>query len=306
MAEKTPLTLVVMAAGMGNRFGGLKQLTPVGPHGEVLLEYAVFDALRAGFSRVVFVIKKEIEVAFKAQIGSRIEKQCPVDYVFQELSCLPEGFSVPADRVKPWGTGHAVLCCREAVQGAFAVINADDYYGPRAYALLADFLRNTPQNEKAHLAMAAYRLENTMTENGSVSRGVCTVDENDRLLSITEHTRIEWREGEPQFTEDDGASWDTLRRDCPVSMNCWAFPAGVIEKFEDMFRQFLETSIHLPKAEFYLPSAVDGLMKSGEADVRVLFTDDRWYGMTYLPDRENVTEAMARLTAEGLYPDRLS
>ena len=298
--------LVILAAGMGSRFGGLKQLTPVGPGGEMIIDYSIHDAIRAGFGKIVFVIKHEIEEEFKEKIGRRTEAKIPVSYVYQELDRLPEGYTVPEGRVKPWGTGHAVLCCRGVVDGPFMVINADDFYGPNCYRLLAEFL-DRPQSDSAklHIAMAAFTLENTLTENGSVSRGICSVDENGRLTGLVERTRIEWRDGRAMFSEDGGETWTALPEGCPVSMNCWAFPAGALDKFTDKFREFLDRSGRELKSEFFLPFAVDEMVEKGEADVQVLHSTDKWYGMTYAADRQMVIDAIARMIGEGVYPERL-
>lgn len=298
-------TLVIMAAGLGSRFGGLKQITPVGPSGEKLMDYSIYDAMRAGFGKVVFVIKRSIEDEFKEKIGNTIAAHFPVEYVYQELDALPAGYTVPEGREKPWGTGHAVLCCRDVVKEPFAVINADDYYGRDCYKLLADFLAQPQTDEKKHFAMAGYRLCNTLTENGYVSRGVCEVDENNCLTGLVERTKIEIHDGKPQFTEDDGATWTELPHDCYVSMNCWAFPAGTLDSFEELFCAFLNERGGEMKSEFYLPFAVNLLMGAGKADVQVLPTEDKWYGMTYAADHEMVRSAIAALTAQGLYPETL-
>jgi len=299
-------TLVVMAAGMGSRFGGLKQVTPVGPNGEKLIEYAAYDAKQAGFGKVVFIIKKAIEDEFKAVIGSRFEAVIPVDYVYQELDKLPEGFTVPEGREKPWGTGHAIMCCDGVVDTPFAVINADDYYGSECFKLLADFFAKSEASDNMHLSMVGYPLENTLTENGSVSRGVCVTDENSLLTSITERTRIEWHEGEPAFTED-GETWEPLTRDTTVSMNCWGFPAKALKEFKRLFTAFLtelnnDPNANKAKAEFYLPFAVDTMMQEGLVDVTVMKTSDKWYGMTYKEDQDAVKAAIAKMTDEGKYP----
>lgn len=305
-AEQKPV-LVIMAAGIGSRFGGLKQITPVGPSGEMIIDYSIYDALAAGFTKIVFVIKKEIEQTFKQHIGNRIARYADVEYVYQELGTLPDGFSALAGRTKPWGTGHAVLCCRETVTGPFAVINADDYYGRDCYRLLYDFLSRAGDKpeEKLHLAMAGYILENTLTENGYVSRGICDVDNQGYLRGIVERVRIEIRDGCPMFTEDGGVSWVPLPQGCQVSMNCWAFPAGTLEHFDQRFRAFLSSDIDRLKAEFYLPFAVDGMVSDGKADVRVLKTGDRWYGMTYQEDRQKVIDAISAFVSQGIYPERL-
>lgn len=305
---KQDLTLVVMAAGMGSRFGGLKQVAPVGPHAEKLIEYAVYDAKKAGFTKIVFIIKKAIEEEFEATIGCRLEKVIDVDYVYQELDHLPDGFTVPDGRSKPWGTGHAIMCCEGVVTTPFAVINADDYYGAECFSLIADFFAKAAADpDKLQLTMVGYRLENTLTENGSVSRGVCVTDDDQLLTSITERTRIEWHEGEPAFTEDGGATWESLARDTIVSMNCWGFPVEALSQFKRLFADFLTALQNDPtkdktKAEFYLPSAVDTLMNEGRADATVMTTADKWYGMTYKEDQDAVVAAIADMCRRGQYP----
>ncbi len=303
--NKQKPTLVIMAAGMGSRFGGLKQLTPVGPSGELIIDYSIHDALAAGFGDIVFVIKHAIEDAFKENIGDRVTKYAPVSYVFQELDKLPAGFTVPDGREKPWGTGHAVLCCEGVVNGAFAVINADDYYGREGFKLLADFLNQPQEDDKKHLAMAGYMLENTLTENGYVSRGICETDENSKLTSLVERTHIEIKDGVPMYTEDDGATWVTLPAGCPVSMNCWAFPAGSLDAFEELFIDFLKEKGNELKSEFYLPFVVNHMMATGEADVTVLTTPDKWYGMTYSADLPAVRAALAQMAKDGIYAEKL-
>lgn len=303
-------TLVVMAAGMGSRFGGLKQVAPVGPNGEKLIEYAVYDAKQAGFGKVVFIIKKAIEDEFKETIGNRVAAYIPVEYVYQELDRLPDGFTVPDGRQKPWGTGHAIMCCNGIVDTPFAVINADDYYGSECFRLLADFFEKSASDDKLHLTMVGYQLENTLTENGSVSRGVCVANEQRLLTSITERTRIEWHEGEPAFTEDGGETWETLSRDTIVSMNCWGFPAAALSQFESLFADFLSELAANPakdplKTEFYLPFAVDTMMKNDVADATVMTTSDKWYGMTYKEDHDAVIAAIRRMVDEGKYPENL-
>lgn len=304
METKKP-TLVIMAAGMGSRFGGLKQLTPVGPAGELIIDYSIHDALKAGFGKIVFVIKHAIEEDFKEHIGNRIAAIAPVEYVFQELDRLPAGFSVPAGREKPWGTGHAVLCCEGVVDGAFAVINADDYYGREGFRLLAEFLKKPQEGDKKHLAMAGYLLKNTLTENGYVSRGVCEIDDNGYLVSLTERTHIELVNGKPMFTEDDGKTYTSLSEDTVVSMNCWAFPAGSLSVFGELFAQFLRERGSEMKSEFYLPSVVNYMLETGVADATVLTTPDKWYGMTYSADLPSVRAALADMTKRGIYPEKL-
>ena len=286
------ITLVVMAAGMGSRFGGLKQIEPIGKNGEILLDYSVYDAVKAGFNKVVFVIKRAIEADFKAVVGKRIEKMVKTEYVFQETDALPEGFVCPADRVKPWGTAHAVLCCKDVVKEPFAVINADDYYGKSAFMKTADFLKTNHSD----YCMTGFRLVNTLTENGYVSRGVCEI-ENGELKSVTERTKIM----NCKYTEDDGESWTALEPDTVVSMNLWGFMPDLFDYAENGFTEFLNKNINIPKAEYYLPSVVSGLIASGEKKVRVLIAEDKWYGVTYKEDKQSVCDAINKMTENGLY-----
>lgn len=297
-------TLVVMAAGMGSRFGGLKQLTPVGPSGQLLIDYSVYDAIQAGFGKIVFVIKHEIEKEFKELLGNRIAAKIPVEYVYQELDKLPQGYTVPEGRSKPWGTGHAILCCRGVVNEPFMVINADDFYGRESYEILAKFLQNPPTGSGMQFAMSAYVLENTLTENGYVSRGICSIDERGKLCGLVERTHIEMVDGKPQFSEDDGKTWEELPAGCAVSMNAWAFPAAMLDHLEERFKAFLDTTAKANpvKAEFYLPFAVNDMMADGEAETTVLRTRDRWYGMTYAADKQDVQQAIAGMTEQGVYP----
>ena len=298
--------LIIMAAGMGSRFGGLKQITPLGPSGELIIDYSIHDAIKAGFERVVFVIKHEIEDVFKELIGNRIEEKIQVDYVFQELDALPEGYSVPEGRVKPYGTGHAVWCCRNVVKGPFMVINSDDYYGPECFKLLYDFISKPNSDSIKHIAMAGYILENTLTENGSVSRGVCEIDENNKIISLTERTHIELCDGAPMYTEDGGETWNALKAGSYVSMNCWGFPEGVFDFFEKEFFKFLGTMDKNPlKSEFYLPFTADAMAKEGLADITVLPTGDRWYGVTYAEDKQMVMDALRGLVEQGVYAENI-
>ena len=297
-------TLVIMAAGMGSRFGGLKQLTPVGPNGQMIIDYSVYDAAKAGFQKFVFVIKKQIEKEFKELIGNRLSEKYNVEYVFQEVDKLPQGFSVPEGREKPWGTGHAILCCKDVVKEPFMVINADDFYGGNGYKILADFLKEQQTSDKMQFAMAAYILKNTLTENGSVSRGVACVDENNKLTSLVERTHIEIIDGKPMFSEDGGKTFEPLDENTPVSMNAWGFPREMLDNLEELFIEFLNTSAkeNPLKAEFYLPFAVNDMMACGKAESIVLKTDDKWYGMTYIEDKQDVIEAIAKMTEDGIYP----
>lgn len=286
------ITLVVMAAGMGSRFGGLKQIEPIGPNGEVLLDFSVYDAVKAGFTKVVFVIKHAIEADFKEMVGKRIANRVKVEYVFQETDALPEGFTCPADRTKPWGTAHAILCCKDVVNEPFAVVNADDYYGRSAFCKIAEFLKQ----DSSDYCMVGFRLINTLTENGYVSRGVCEVSDGE-LKSVTERTKI----SDCKYTEDDGATWNELSPDTLVSMNLWGFNKDLFTYIEKGFIDFLNEKINTPKSEYYLPSVVSSLIESGEKSVKMLIAEDKWYGVTYKEDKEAVVNAIAKMIDDGLY-----
>ena len=306
--SKKPV-LVVMAAGMGSRYGGLKQIDPVGNHGEAILDYSLYDAYEAGFRTAVIVIKEAIREDFMSTVGKRLEK-CPMEirYAYQELTKLPEGFSVPEGRVKPWGTSHAVLCAAEAVDGApFAAINADDYYGKTAYQHIYHFLESAQDSDKYAYCMVAYNMGNTVTENGSVARGICQADENSFLTSVVERTRIEQYEGGIHFTTDGGESWVDVAADVPVSMNMWGFTNSFMEELKARFPKFLAEDMprNPAKAEMFLPSNVSQLIQEGKATVKMLRTPDKWYGVTYAADKPTVIAALKQLTAEGKYPDGL-
>ena len=307
MAKKP--VLVVMAAGMGSRYGGLKQIDPVGSCGEAILDYSLYDAYRAGFETAVIIIKEAIRKDFMETVGKRLER-CPMEirYAYQELDKLPEGFTVPEGRTKPWGTCHAVLCAEEAIDGApFAVINADDYYGVSGYKLIFDTLSRLTDDEKYHFCMVGYLLGNTVTENGSVARGVCVVDENNKLITVTERTRIEKYDGGIHLTEDDGETWTDLTEDTIVSMNMWGFSSSFLPEISARFPEFLRTTAvaNPMKAEFFLPFAVASLLEEGKADVEVMSSPDKWFGVTYAEDKPVVVAALAEKTAEGVYPDGL-
>ena len=294
--------LLIMAAGMGSRYGGLKQMDPVGPGGEVILDYSIFDARRAGFKRVVFLIKHEIEEDFRERVGKRIEPHMEVRYAFQQLENIPAPYTVPKGRVKPWGTGHAVLCCKELLDAPFAVINADDYYGPGAFQAAYDALTSL-RDEDHRYVMVGYHLKNTLSEHGHVARGVCTVDEASRLQGICERTHIISTCDGPLFTED-GETYHTLAPDTLVSMNMWGFTPSLLTALEQSFPTFLAeaTATNPLKAEFFLPTVVDNMLTRHEVTVQVLPCPDRWYGVTYPQDKPLVQAALAGLAEQGHYP----
>ncbi len=297
--------LIIMAAGLGSRYGGLKQIEPVDKYGHIIMDFSIYDAVNAGFSKVIFVIKKENEEVFKEVIGNRIEKKIPVEYVFQELENIPEGYSVPEGRVKPWGTGHAVMSCADFVDGPFAVINADDYYGSAAFSIVHDYLVNNQDDDKYRYTMAGFILGNTLTENGHVARGVCRVDQGGNLLDITERTHIEKRDGCAVFTEDGGETWDELPFESIVSMNMWGFQKSMMKELKERFAAFLAAALEENplSAEYFLPSVVSELLNEGKASVSVKMTPDKWYGVTYKEDREMLLAAIERLEKSGRYPE---
>lgn len=300
--------LVVMAAGMGSRYGGLKQIDPIDQDGHIIMDFSIFDAVRAGFEKVVFIIKKENEADFRSVIGDRMSKHIEVAYVYQDLNNIPEGFSVPEGRVKPWGTGHAVLSCIDAVDGPLVVINADDYYGKNAFAMAYDFLTGHSDDEKGYqYMMVGYKLENTLTENGHVARGVCVTDGADYLQTIDERTHIERRGEVTAYTEDDGATWTEIPEGSTVSMNMWGFSASILQELKDRFPKFLSENIEKNpmKCEYFLPFVVDELLGEKKATVKVLKSMDKWYGVTYKEDKPVVMAAIQKLKDEGLYPQKL-
>ena len=301
--------LVVMAAGMGSRYGGLKQIDPVGSHGEAILDYSLFDAYEAGFKTAVIIIKEAIKKDFMETVGARLQN-CPMEirYAYQEIDKVPAGFQIPAERTKPWGTSHAVLCAKDAIGGApFAVINADDYYGKSAFRVIYEHLCNARDTDVYHYCMVGYQLGKTVTDNGSVARGICKTDENNNLVAIAERTRIEKYPGGIHFTEDDGATWTDVAADTPVSMNMWGYTPSFLEEIEARFPKFLEETVpqNPAKAEFYLPMLVGELLQQGKAQVQVLGTTDRWYGVTYAADKPQVVAALKAMADEGKYPDGL-
>ncbi|MBQ0000132.1 MAG: nucleotidyltransferase [Clostridiales bacterium] len=300
--------LVVMAAGMGSRYGGLKQIDPVDAQGHIIMDFSVFDAVRAGFEKVVFIIKRENEKDFREAIGDRLSAFIDVEYVFQELTNLPEGYSVPEGRVKPWGTGHAVLSCFDSIQGPLVVINADDYYGKNAFQMAYDFLTETKDSDDCyHFMMVGYQLKNTLTENGHVARGVCVTDENGMLSTIHERTHIEKRGEGAAYTEDGGETWTDISVDSTVSMNMWGFSPAILKELKDRFPAFLDKNLESNplKCEYFLPFVVDELLAEKKADVKVLKSMDKWYGVTYKEDKPMVVAAIRSLKDTGLYPEKL-
>lgn len=303
----TKPVLVIMAAGMGSRYGGLKQIDPVDEQGHIIMDFSIFDAKRAGFEKVVFIIKKENEKDFKEAIGKRIEKVMDVAYVFQDLHNIPKGFDVPEGRVKPWGTAHAVLSAIDEIDGPFAVINADDYYGRDAFQKIYDYLSTHEDDEKYRYAMVGYQLKNTLTENGHVSRGVCTVNENRELVKVVERTRIEKKYSGAAYTEDDGVTWNELPEDSIVSMNLFGFTSSFLQEVKKGFVAFLEEGLksNPMKCEYFLPTVVSNLLAADKATVTVLTSSDKWYGVTYKEDKPVVVAAIKAMKESGLYPEKL-
>jgi len=299
--------LVIMAAGMGSRYGGLKQIDPIDEQGHIIMDFSIFDAKRAGFEKVVFIIKKENEADFKEAIGKRMEAVMDVEYVFQDLHNIPEGFAVPEERVKPWGTAHAILSAIDVVDGPFAVINADDYYGRDAFQKIFDFLSTHEDDDKYRYTMVGYRLENTLTENGHVARGICTLDEKNHLVKVVERTRIEKKGDGAAFTEDDGETWEELPMDAVVSMNMWGFSASFLQEIKKGFAAFLEEGLKKNplKCEYYLPAVVTRLLEENRATVSVLTSKDKWYGVTYKEDKAVVMAAIQGMKDDGVYPEQV-
>ena len=304
--KKEPI-LVIMAAGMGSRFGGLKQIEPISDKGEIILDFSLYDAFMAGFKKAIFVIKRENEEDFRKLIDNGAAKYMKVDYAFQQLNDLPDGYSVPEGREKPWGTAHAVMAARHLTDGPIAVINADDYYGPGAFQTIYDFLEGACDGEKYSYCMVGYDIENTLTENGFVSRGVCKTSEQGFLTEITERTKIQWKDGEIVYTEDDGKTWKNLPKGTTVSMNFWGFTSSMMKEMEAGFPAALDKILaeNPLKGEYFLPGVVDRLLREGKAEVKVLKSRDRWYGVTYKEDKESVVSALQSMKDKGEYPDKL-
>ena len=296
--------LVIMAAGMGSRFGGLKQIAPVDDQGHIIIDFSLLDAYRAGFRDLVFIIKPELEESFREAIVNRMEKYFNITFVHQTIDKLPAGYSVPEGRVKPWGTGHAVLCCKDVLDGPFAVINADDFYGPTAFSAIYDYLASN--DDESRYAMIGYRVRNTVTENGSVARGVCEV-ENGLLTGVTERTKIFKNGTDAKFTEDDGKTFTDLPGDTIVSMNLWGFTAKMIRELDERFAAFLDNAIvtNPLKGEYFLPSVVNDQLQAGTATVRVLPCEETWYGVTYREDLDSVKAAIDGMKKKGIYEENL-
>ncbi len=300
--------LVIMAAGMGSRFGGLKQIEPVSDKGDIILDFSLYDARLAGFEKAIFIIKKENEQDFRNLIDNKAGKYMEVEYVYQELNDLPSGYLMPTNREKPWGTAHAVLSARNAANNSpIAVINADDYYGPEAFKNIYDFLLSAVDNEKYQYCMVGYQIENTLTENGHVSRGVCQTSEDGKLTKITERTKIQWKGKKIVYTENDGNTWEELPPGTIVSMNFWGFTPSMMKEMEARFPAFLDNALseNPIKGEFFLPGVVDELIQEDKAAVKVLKSTDRWYGVTYKEDKESVVSAIKSMKENGLYPEIL-
>jgi choline kinase len=298
--------LVIMAAGMGSRYGGLKQIEPIDPEGHKIIDFSIYDAIRANFKKIVFIIKKDIEEDFKSKIGDKISNCIQVEYVYQELNNIPKIYSIPEGRERPWGTGHAILSCIGVIDGPFAVINSDDYYGQSGFKILYEYLTSIEDN-KLNYAMVGYKLENTLTDNGGVARGICEEDENNMLIRISERTCIEKREYGPAYTVDGGKTWTNVLGSSIVSMNMWGFSSTILRELNSRFSKFLEEQLpkNPLKAEYFLPEVVGELLTGKKATVEVLKSTDKWYGITYKSDKERVVKEISNLKDLGLYPEKL-
>ncbi len=300
-------TLVILAAGMGSRYGGLKQIDPVGPNNSIIIDYSIYDAVKAGFSKVVFIIKEENLEIFKEVIGDKVAEHIAVEYVFQSTDKLPEGFTCPEGRVKPWGTAHAIYCCKDVIDGPFMVINSDDFYGRGAFSVVSKWVDSTDFTGTPYkFAMAGYYLKNTLTDNGTVSRGVCEVNEQGKLIDVIERTKIMRVNGKISYTED-GSEWTELPENSVASMNCWCFPPEILGEIERYLVDFLNTEVkeNPLKSEFYLPFLVRDLLKENKCEVDVLETVDKWFGVTYKEDKPDVVRSITALVDNGVYPEKL-
>lgn len=308
----TKPVLVIMAAGMGSRYGGLKQIDPVDNKGHIIIDYSIYDAVKAGFEKVIFIIKEENEKDFREAIGDRISDKVEVVYANQNLLDLPNGVTIPEGRVKPWGTAHAIYAARKHIQGPFAVINADDFYGRTSFSKIYDFLSTTSDDDKYRYAMIGYKIENTVTENGYVSRGVCEVDEDNNLVEVIERTRIE-KLGDQNnnekiaFTEDDGKTWTELNPGTLVSMNLWGFNRSFVDEIELGLEEYLNKNLKANplKCEYFIPYVVSNLLEQNKATVKVLISDEKWYGVTYKEDKPMVEASIKQMKEDGKYPEKL-
>ena len=307
MKNKEKPTLIIMAAGMGSRYGGLKQVDRITDAGEIILDFSLYDAMMAGFGRAVFVIKEEHRDLFRELVDDRAGRFMKIEYAYQKLDDIPEGVKIPEGREKPWGTGHAVLAFRHLIKGPFAVINADDYYGPGGFAAVYDYLAGHEDGDMYDYCMVGYQLKNTVTENGHVARGICEADEKGHLRKVTERTKIMRRDGAIAYTEDDGESWTELDENTIVSMNFWGFSHSMMKELENGLPEFFEKEVpkNPLKSEYYLPAAADRLIQEGKARVKILTSRDRWYGVTYKEDREDVKNALESMKDKGMYPEKL-
>ena len=297
-------TLFVLAAGMGSRYGGLKQLDSLGPNGETIMDYSIYDAIRGGFGKLVFVIRKDFEKDFRDKIISKYENHIPVEVVFQSTDKLPEGFTCPAERTKPWGTNHAVLMGKDVISEPFAVINADDFYGRDSFAVIGKYLSELPEGAKNQYCMVGFRVGNTLSESGTVARGICSTDAEGHLTTVVERTEIMRIDGTVSYKDDDG-KWVGIADNTPVSMNMWGFTPDYFKYSEDYFVDFLKENIDKPKAEYYIPLMVNKLINEGTAKVKVLDTTSRWFGVTYAADRQSVVDKFKALADSGEYPSPL-
>lgn len=296
-----------MAAGMGSRFGGLKQIEPIDDQGQIIMDFSIYDAKQAGFEKVIFIIKEEMKESFEKNIGEKIKGHMEVAYVYQDINNLPPGFSVPEGRVKPWGTGHAILSAKDLVDGPFVVINADDFYGQESFIEIYDYLMENSKEDSYDYAMVGYELSKTVSDNGDVSRGVCSLDADSMLVDIVERKKIIKKDGEILFTEDQGATWEGLPEDTVVSMNLWGFKKTFMDELDKAFAEFLEKGLkeNPMKWEYYPTMVLARMIKNGRSRVQVLRTPSKWYGVTYKEDKPLVVEAIKNLKERGVYPDRL-
>ena len=299
-------TLFLLAAGMGSRYGGLKQLDGLGPNGETIMDYSIYDAIQAGFGKIVFVIRKDFEEQFRTQVLSKYEGHIPTELVFQSIDNIPEGFSVPEGREKPWGTNHAVLMAKNVINEPFCVINCDDFYSRDCFKVIGNFLANLPEGAKNQYAMVGFRVGNTLSENGTVSRGICTTNAEKHLVDVVERTKIERRDGKVQYIGDEG-EWVVTDDNTPVSMNVWGFTPDYFEYSEAYFKEFLsdKKNIENKKSEYFIPLMVNKLINDGTASVEVLDTTSSWFGVTYPEDRESVVTKIQSLVDESVYPSKL-